>query len=172
MIRRPPRSTLFPYTTLFRSHASGCSTSSPRWDVPRRAAPGSWRSRASYCSPRAQSRDSLRDPRGSRTRPPAERLSDWTMMAIVMPVPRRILLLGAILLATAGSERAARGASSAALAPAQMSRVGTIDERFQSYNVEMVEVTGGRFWKPYGSTAAQDPSAAAAGTPTGLSPDL
>src|SRR3989441_6279776 len=23
MIRRPPRSTLFPYTTLFRSHASG-----------------------------------------------------------------------------------------------------------------------------------------------------
>src|SRR5256885_12155133 len=24
MIRRPPRSTLFPYTTLFRSHAPGC----------------------------------------------------------------------------------------------------------------------------------------------------
>src|SRR2546430_12553011 len=24
MIRRPPRSTLFPYTTLFRSHASLC----------------------------------------------------------------------------------------------------------------------------------------------------
>src|SRR5256885_7773836 len=24
MIRRPPRSTLFPYTTLFRSHASDC----------------------------------------------------------------------------------------------------------------------------------------------------
>jgi hypothetical protein len=30
-----------------------------------------------------------------------------------------------------------------------MARIGTIDERFQSYNVEMVEVTGGRFWKPY-----------------------
>src|SRR5437762_4301339 len=31
--RRPPRSTLFPYTTLFRSHsapASCCSTSRPR----------------------------------------------------------------------------------------------------------------------------------------------
>src|SRR5438093_7753667 len=26
MIRRPPRSTLFPYTTLFRSKASGSST--------------------------------------------------------------------------------------------------------------------------------------------------
>src|SRR5258708_25519561 len=25
MIRRPPRSTLFPYTTLFRSHTSGAS---------------------------------------------------------------------------------------------------------------------------------------------------
>jgi hypothetical protein len=34
--------------------------------------------------------------------------------------------------------------------PAKMARIGTIDERFQSYNVEMVEVTGGRFWKPYG----------------------
>src|SRR5260221_3690794 len=26
MIRRPPRSTLFPYTTLFRSHVRSCST--------------------------------------------------------------------------------------------------------------------------------------------------
>jgi Glycosyl hydrolase family 79, N-terminal domain len=34
--------------------------------------------------------------------------------------------------------------------PATMARVGTVDERFQSYNVEMIEVTGGRFWKPYG----------------------
>ncbi|WP_229199140.1 hypothetical protein [Bradyrhizobium acaciae] len=32
-----------------------------------------------------------------------------------------------------------------------MPRVGTIDPRFQSYNIEMVEVTGGRFWKPYGA---------------------
>src|SRR2546422_7244600 len=30
MIRRPPRSTLFPYTTLFRS-ASGMPSRSPRW---------------------------------------------------------------------------------------------------------------------------------------------
>jgi len=34
--------------------------------------------------------------------------------------------------------------------PGSMARIGTVDERFQSYNVEMVEVTGGRFWKPYG----------------------
>src|SRR4030088_2371127 len=38
--------------------------------------------------------------------------------------------------------------------PAKMGRIGTIDERFQSYNVEMVEVTGGRFWKPYGPNAS------------------
>src|SRR3989338_5243558 len=30
MIRRPPRSTLFPYTTLFRSHFGGCPPSSSR----------------------------------------------------------------------------------------------------------------------------------------------
>jgi hypothetical protein len=44
--------------------------------------------------------------------------------------------------------------------PAGMVRIGEVDERFQSYNVEMVEVTGGRFWKPYGpntsSTAASE----------------
>jgi hypothetical protein len=34
-----------------------------------------------------------------------------------------------------------------------MPRLGTVDERFQSYNVEMLEVTGGRFWKPYGAAA-------------------
>jgi heparanase 1 len=33
--------------------------------------------------------------------------------------------------------------------PSSMPRIGTVDERFQSYNIEMVEVTGGRFWKPY-----------------------
>ena len=34
-------------------------------------------------------------------------------------------------------------ASSSAIAPANMARVGTIDDRYQSYNVEMLEVTGG-----------------------------
>ena len=39
--------------------------------------------------------------------------------------------------------------SSITLTPATMARVATIEERFQSYNIEMVEVTGGRFWRPY-----------------------
>jgi hypothetical protein len=34
--------------------------------------------------------------------------------------------------------------------------MATVDERFQSYNVEMVEVTGGRFWRPYGQEASPD----------------
>jgi Glycosyl hydrolase family 79, N-terminal domain len=40
------------------------------------------------------------------------------------------------------------------IAPAGMARIGVVDERFQSYNVEMIEVTGGRFWKPYESSAS------------------
>src|SRR6266487_3066537 len=39
MIRRPPRSTLFPYTTLFRSRPPRCWRASPR------TAPSSWRFR-------------------------------------------------------------------------------------------------------------------------------
>jgi hypothetical protein len=35
--------------------------------------------------------------------------------------------------------------------PGDMPRLGAIDPRFQSYNVEMVTVTGGPFWKPYGA---------------------
>ncbi len=33
----------------------------------------------------------------------------------------------------------------------------SINERFQSYNVEMVEVTGGNFWAPYDSVDSQEP---------------
>src|ERR1700682_5443316 len=36
------------------------------------------------------------------------------------------------------------------ITPGSMARVGTVDERFQSYNVEMIEVAGGSFWKAYG----------------------
>jgi len=40
-------------------------------------------------------------------------------------------------------------AQSVAISPATMPRVATADERYQSYNVEMAEVIGGNFWKPY-----------------------
>jgi len=60
-----------------------------------------------------------------------------------------------------------------------MPRIGTIEDRFQSYNVEMLEVTGGKFWKPYdgmaGSPHQQKPPAAGAGaagdTPAGMDPN-
>src|SRR5205823_953524 len=44
------------------------------------------------------------------------------------------------------------------IAPANMVRIGIVDKRFHSYNIEMVEVTGGNFWKPYESKASQQPS--------------
>src|ERR1700687_1056141 len=62
------------------------------------------------------------------------------------------------------------------LDPAKMPAIGTVDERFQSYNIEMVEVIGGRFWKPYGSTTnetkAQEPAPQAGFTPAGIDPNL
>jgi glycosyl hydrolase family 79 len=59
-----------------------------------------------------------------------------------------------------------------------MPRIGTIEDRFQSYNVEMLEVTGGKFWKPYdgkaGSPQQQKPPADGAGAggdpPAGMDP--
>src|SRR5579864_2704187 len=47
-------------------------------------------------------------------------------------------------------------AAQTTIVPADLPAVGTIDRRFQSFNIEMVEVTGGPFWKPY---AAADASA-------------
>lgn len=54
--------------------------------------------------------------------------------------------------------------------PAKLPRAGVVDDRFQSYNVEMVEVTGGRFWKPYKATGG--PGAESASTPAGMDPNL
>lgn len=41
--------------------------------------------------------------------------------------------------------------------PSKMAKLGTVDPRFVSYNVEMVEVTGGRFWSPYKSSTQGQP---------------
>lgn len=35
------------------------------------------------------------------------------------------------------------------IAPEAMPAIATVDVRYQSYNVEMAEVVGGKFWKPY-----------------------
>ncbi|MBS0456020.1 MAG: hypothetical protein JSS44_01645 [Proteobacteria bacterium] len=64
------------------------------------------------------------------------------------------------------------------LSPKTMPRIGTVDARYQSYNVEMLEVTGGRFWKPYKdiaklpAKAGTQAGAAGSDTPAGMSADL
>src|SRR5215469_1703214 len=65
-------------------------------------------------------------------------------------------------------------AQSISVSPAKMPRVGSVSDRFQSYNIEMVEVTGGRFWAPYklGSDAAASQSPAKTSTPPGMDPSL
>ena len=71
-------------------------------------------------------------------------------------------------------------AGGATINPATMTRVGSVDERYQSYNVEMLEVTGGKFWKPYGPELdailkQPAPTAASTGsgdTPAGMNPAL
>lgn len=59
------------------------------------------------------------------------------------------------------------------LDPAAMAKLGTVDARYLSYNIEMVEVTGGRFWKPYNGAAATDaPKAGDPNQPVGINPNL
>ncbi len=65
----------------------------------------------------------------------------------------------------------------ASLDPAKTPPIGTVDEHFQSYNIEMVEVIGGRFWKPYEDSAtnnsnAQEPARQEGFTPAGIDPSL
>ena len=45
--------------------------------------------------------------------------------------------------------------------PRLMPKIGQVDPRFVSYNIEAIEVTGGRFWKPFKDEVA----------PTNSSPD-
>src|ERR1051325_6357585 len=61
MIRRPPRSTLFPYTTLFRSGRSTWDTRARCWRLIPRA-----RSRPRTASPRKACRCARRKPSSSR----------------------------------------------------------------------------------------------------------
>ena len=76
---------------------------------------------------------------------------------------------------TQGQSGSTPMAATRTLTPTTMPRIATVDDRFQSYNVEMVEVTGGRFWKPYSTAADREPTAApeiAGDTPAGMDPTL
>jgi len=65
---------------------------------------------------------------------------------------RRLAVLAAVLQSLFAA--AAQGADPQTVDPAKMPRVATVDERYLSYNVEMSELTGGLFWKPYDEIAA------------------
>jgi len=59
------------------------------------------------------------------------------------------------------------------LRPSKMAKIATVDPRFLSYNIEMVEVTGGRFWAPYkAESAATAPAAPDPNQPAGIDPSL
>ena len=60
---------------------------------------------------------------------------------------RSIQVFAAVALASTGDTIVVAGPLS--VPPQSMPRIATVDERYQSYNVEMAEVVGGRFWKPY-----------------------
>lgn len=69
------------------------------------------------------------------------------MTATILRVSRvaltATLVLAAFTPATAAPDRS--GASTLS----RLEKVGEVDLRFLSYNIEMVEVTGGNFWRPY-----------------------
>src|SRR3712207_8479646 len=71
MIRRPPRSTLFPYTTLFRSggHGAPFSTVGPRERRSRRAGAASGRSQSVGTSAAAAPADQVAKRRAERPSP-------------------------------------------------------------------------------------------------------
>lgn len=85
-----------------------------------------------------------------------------------------VVMTALAVLAVTACSKTQRGTPSPSLAPATMSAVGAVDERFQSYNIEMLEVTGGNFWKPYGSPSndGANPVHSGSSVPAGMSPGL
>ena len=87
---------------------------------------------------------------------------------------RLMMLIGAT--ALSASAASAQDSSAIKLDPAAMTKLGEVDPRYLSYNIEMVEVTGGRFWKPYNSAPATDaakaPTSPNPNQPVGLDPNM
>ncbi len=79
-------------------------------------------------------------------------------------------LLGAMLGLVSLSSTVFAQTNALSVNPAALPKVGSVSPRYQSYNIEMLEVTGGKFWKPYAQTAeVAAPSGTA--TPVGMTAD-
>src|SRR5437764_14049824 len=80
------------------------------------------------------------------------------------------------MLTSSGCSKVAPGPAAVPITPGSMQRIGSVDERYQSFNIEMIEVTGGRFWKPYKDIEALLQSQAAPKAdgvaPAGMDPGL
>jgi hypothetical protein len=99
------------------------------------------------------------------------------MLSYNIAGPPGVLLIA--LLGTSACSHNATETLSVTVTPSRMQRVATVDERYQSYNVEMLEVTGGKFWRPYGpelEAILKQPAPTAASssgdTPAGMNPSL
>jgi len=85
-----------------------------------------------------------------------------------------------VVLGIAACSKAPGPGSPGRIDAASMRPIGTVDERFQSYNIEMVEVIGGRFWKPYrdidallkAQSSATQSNKDAAAVPAGMDPNM
>jgi hypothetical protein len=79
-------------------------------------------------------------------------------------------------LANSGCSKVPASPPAVSITPVSMQRIATVDERYQSFNIEMIEVTGGRFWKPYKDIQAllKNQAAPKAGgtVPAGMDPGL
>jgi heparanase len=90
--------------------------------------------------------------------------------------PIAAVLCGCMTSALLAGPACARALADApSVTPSSLPRVGMVDARFQSYNIEMIEVTGGRFWKPYSSKPDAQPAQpprSGSDTPPGMDPNL
>ncbi len=86
-----------------------------------------------------------------------------------MPLLKKLFAL--VVIAAPTFSFAQAPASPITIAPKNLKPIATVDERFQSFNVEMIEVTGGRFWAPYKAQAAAPPDTTQA-TPGGMPASL
>ena len=90
-------------------------------------------------------------------------------MQILSP-SRRYPAMVAMAIVSCAAGLSAQTATQTAVHPRTMPRIGVVDPRFVSYNIEAIEVTGGRFWKPF---KPENPSETpAAPTPAPTSKDL
>ena len=108
--------------------------------------------------------------------PPGEQWGIWLMRRFLLRIRPHCRALGVAMFAL---HCHCAAAGEATIVPADLPAVGRIDERFQSFNVEMVEVTGGPFWKPYAADGAasrdgtaQSPASGSADEKTDTKADL